>query len=78
MDLIELAEEFKKRYICLGENTEKQINFSASIEKEVTRIDENGKEITKIISYRLRFIDRVRFMEKSLSNLVNNLSKEIH
>ena len=32
------------------ENTEKWITLILPIEKEVTRIDENGKEITKNIS----------------------------
>ena len=35
----ELAEEFKKQFTCLGENTEKYINFRVPIEKEVTMID---------------------------------------
>ena len=46
----ELSEEFKKQFICLGENTEKYIIFTVPIEKEVTRIDKNGEEITKNIS----------------------------
>ena len=57
-----LAEEFKKQFTCLGENTEKYITFTISMEKEVTRIDENGGEITKNISYILQFIDSARFM----------------
>ena len=73
-----LAEEFKKQFTCLGENTEKYITFTVSIEKEVTRIDKNGEEITKNISYILQFIDSARFMASSLSNLVNNLSEGIH
>ena len=74
----ELAEEFKKQFTCLGENTEKYITFTVPIEKEVTRIDKNGEEITKDISYILQFIDCARFMASSLSNLVNNLSDAIH
>ena len=35
----ELAEEFKKLFPCLGENTEFYIIFTVPIEKEVTRID---------------------------------------
>ena len=58
----ELAEEFKKQFICSGENTEKYITFTVPIEKEVTRIDKNGEGITKNISYILQFIDSVRFM----------------
>ena len=49
----ELAEEFKKQFTCLGENTEKYITLTVPIEKYVTRIDKNGEEITKIISYNL-------------------------
>ena len=47
----ELAKDFKKQFICLGENTEKYITFTVPVEKEVTRIDKNGEEITKDISY---------------------------
>ena len=35
----EVAEEFEKKFTCLGENTEKYITFSVPIEKEVTIID---------------------------------------
>ena len=52
--------------------------FTVPIEKEVTRIDKNGEEITKNISYILQFIDSARFMASSLSNLVNNLFEGIH
>ena len=42
-------------------------------------IDKNGEETTKSISYTLQSIDNARFMmASSLSNLVNNLSEEIH
>ena len=33
MIIKELAEEFKKQFICLGENTEKYITFTVPIEK---------------------------------------------
>ena len=36
-----LAEEFKKQYNCLGENTKKWIIFRVPIEKEVTIIVKN-------------------------------------
>ena len=74
----EVAGEFKKQFTCLGKNTEKYITFTVPIEKEVTRIDKNGEEITKNISYILQFIDNARFIASSLSNLVNNLSEGIH
>ena len=65
----QLAREFKGNFECIGENTEKYITFSVPIKKE----HDNGKT-TK---YRLKFIDSCRFMQSSLSNLVDNLS-EIH
>ena len=74
----ELAEELKKQFTCLGENTEKYITYTNPIEKEVTTIDKNGKEITNNISYILQFIDSAKFMASSLSNLVNDLSEGIH
>ena len=74
----ELVEEFEKQFIGLEESTEKYITFTVPIEKEVARIDKNGEEITKYISYILQFIDSTRFMASSLSNLVNNLLEGIH
>ena len=56
----------------------KYITFAIPIEKEVTRIDKNGEEIRKTISYRLQFIGSARFMASSLSNLANNLAEEVH
>ena len=56
----------------------KYITFTVPIVKEVTRINKNGEEITKDLSYILQFIDRARFMATSLSNLVNNFSEWIH
>ena len=73
----ELAEEFEKQLTYLGENTE-SITFTVLIENEVTRIYENGEEITKALSYILQFIDCARFIASSLSSLVNNLSGGIH
>ena len=80
-----LAEEFKKQFTCSGENTEKYITLTVPIEKEVTRIDKNGEEITHTyiyiyiyICYILQFIDGTRFMASSLSNLANNLSEGLN
>ena len=44
----EIAEEFKKQFTCLRENTEKYITFTVPIEKEVTRIDKNEKKLKNI------------------------------
>ena len=62
-----LAREFKGNFECLGENTEKSITFSVPINKE----HGNGKTTT----YKLKLIDSCRFMQNSLSNLVDNLSE---
>ena len=62
----------------MRESTEKYITFTVPIEKKVTRFDKNGEEISKYASYRVQFIDSVRFMESSLSNLDNDLSEGIH
>ena len=74
----EIAEEFKKQFTCLGENTEEHITSTVPVEKEVARIDKIGKEITKKMSYILQFVDSARFFPISLSNLVNNLSEGLH
>ena len=55
----------------------KHITFTRVIWKEVTRIDKNGKEVTKNISYKLQFNDSARVMASSLSNLVNSFLKRI-
>ena len=64
-----LAEEFKSDFECLGENTENYITFSVPLKKE----NDNGE----IITYKLKFIDSYRFMQTSLSSLVDNLF-EVH
>ena len=61
-----LAREFKSNSECLGENTEKYISFTVPF-KKVT----NDKEI----KYKIRISDSCRFMQDSLSNLVDNLSE---
>ena len=77
----QLTREFKYYFECLGENTEKYITFSVPIKKVLDNDNDNdndkkngkGKK-AKTITYRLRFIDSCRFMQDSLSNLVDNLS----
>ena len=59
-----LVKEFEGEFECLGENTEKYITFSVPLKKE-----DDGK-----ITYKLKFIDSHKFMQTSLSNLVDNLS----
>ena len=73
-----LAKEFQGEFYFLGENTEKHKIFSASIAKEIKKIDKNEKEITKTISYKLQFIHSAKFVASSLSNIVDNLAERIH
>ena len=77
MDLFikKLAEEFKKQFICVGENTEKYIAFTVPIEKEVTKIDKNGEHIKYIyiyiyICYILQFIDNVIELNVDLDTMI--------
>ena len=65
-----LAEEFKGELDCIGENMEKYITFSTPINKKCN--------YGKIITYKLRFIDRFRFMPTSLSELVDNMSRNFN
>ena len=53
-------------------------NCFSSNRKRNKKIDEDGDEDTKTISYKVKFIDSARFMVSSLSNLVDNLAKGIH
>ena len=69
----------KTIYLFLGGNTEKYIPVIVPTEKEATRIDKNGDEITKNKCYILQCIDSPRFMMESLlSNLVDNHFEGIH
>ena len=74
----ELAEEFEGEFDCLGENTEKYINFSVPIKTKTIKIDKDGNDEIIEILYRIKFIDSYRFLSTSLSKLVNNLSEGAH
>ena len=67
----ELVKEFEGNFDCLRENTEKYITFSVPLKK---KIENKNLEIT----YKIKFIDSLRFMSSSLSKLVDNLSEGIH
>lgn len=64
-----LAEEFKGQFKCLGGNTKRFITFPSLIENQ-----KNGKAI----QYKIRFVDSIRFMASSLSNLADNLAEGLH
>ena len=61
-----LAREFKGNSECWGENDEKYISLTVPFKKVI-----NDKEI----KYRIRISDSCRFMQDSLTNLVDNLSE---
>ena len=63
----QLGKEFDGQFECLGENAEKYITFSVPIKKELDN--------SKTIIYKLKFIDSLRYMNTSISDLVDNLSE---
>ena len=73
-----LAEKFEGEFECLGENTEKYINFSVPIKKEITKTGKDSNDKIIKISHKIKFIDNFRFMSSSLSSLVDNLSEGLH
>ena len=73
-----MTNDFEGQFERLGENTEKYKTFSILIEKEVSTIDKDGNESVVTISYKIKFIDSARFIATILSNLVDNLTEEIH
>ena len=66
----------EEQFECLEEGTENI--FSVPTKKEVRIVDKDRNKKVKVFSYRIKFIDNARFMAVSLSNLVDNLSEEIH
>ena len=64
----ELAKKLEGQFECLGENTENYKTFSIPIEKGIKNIDKDGNES----------VDSARFVVSSLTNLVDNLTEEIH
>ena len=52
--------------------------FQFQYKKNLQKLIKKGEEITKTTSYRLQFIDSVKFMASLLSSLVNNDAKRIH
>ena len=69
----ELVKEFDGNFECLGENTEKYITFSVPLKKEI-----KNKNKIIAITYKIKFVDRFRFMPTSLSKIFDNLSEGLH
>ncbi|MCE2507588.1 MAG: hypothetical protein J4F36_14200, partial [Nitrosopumilaceae archaeon] len=70
----ELARQFNTDDIgCIAENHEKYISFNVKMPVPVGDVfDTNGNQVVKKVE--LRFIDSIRFMQSSLSSLVDNLA----
>ena len=64
--ITELAKEFRAEMKCIPLNTDKYMSFSIPLKKEIRN--------DKYVTYNSKFIDSKRFMDDSLSNLVDNLS----
>ena len=69
----ELPKKFEGKFACLGEDTEKLNTFFRS-----NRGRSCCNESVVTISYKIKFIDSVKFIATSLSNLVDNLTEETH
>ena len=57
------------------------LNFLGKIQnstKEVREIDKDGNESAVTISQKINFIGKARFIATLLSNIVDNLTEEIH
>ena len=62
----QIPKDFDGPFNCLGENTEKYITFSICYFKKT-------KGNKRPLAYKIKFIDSLRHMQQSLSNLVDNL-----
>ena len=67
-----------RRIYCLGENAGNYKNFWVVITKEVKRIDKNGEQISKTISYIIEFIDSTNVMASLLSKLVDSFAEGVY
>ena len=73
----ELANKFEGQFEYVGENKEKNKTFSVPVKKDFIKMNKDGNKNVETISYKIKFIDSARFMESSLSNLVDNLTARI-
>ena len=58
----------------LGKNSEIYKSFSVTIKKEVIKIDKDDNKIVETISYKIKFIDSMRFTAIPLTKPVENIS----
>ena len=60
----------EEQFDCLQDNTEKYITFPVPLQRE------NANSNT--IGCKIKFINSIKFMTSSLSNLGDNLAEELH
>ena len=53
-------------------------NFFSCNRKRNKKTDKDGNENLTTVSYKIKFVNRARFMASSSSNLVDNLAEGIH
>ena len=74
--LVEIKGQFKGQFECLGESTEKYITLSVPIKNQIAKIHKDGNDKIVDMSYKIKFIDSLRFMSSSLSSLVDNMAAD--
>ena len=67
-----------KENLNVLEKEEKYKNFLVPVKKEITKFDKGGNECVKTTFYEIKFIDGARFLARSLSNLIDNITERIH
>ena len=64
-----MAKEFQGPFECIGENNEIYKSFPVLIKKEVIKVGKEGNKAVETISYKIKFIDSMRFMQLRYKNL---------
>ena len=73
----EFVNEFKDQFECIGKITESINRVFVSIKNQIRKTDKEDNETIDTISYKIKFIDSMRFMTISLSKLIDNLTEGI-
>ena len=59
-----IGKKFKGQFECLEENTEKYKTFSFPIEKEIRKVDQDGRKDIMTISYKIKFTNSAKVYGK--------------
>ena len=74
----ELANEFKGKFECLGENINTKKTFSVPIEKKLKKTLVKMVMAILQLFYKMKLIDSARFLASTLSNIADILAEGIH